>query len=70
LSGWDDESTSQYLHALIFWNYKNSYGYQYPVEYYSRYWWYNLWSDSSTAIDKVNNTITLPSEWNHGTFPA
>lgn len=70
LSNWNTTSTSQYLRALIFWKYKNSFGYEYPTEYYSRYWWYNLWDDSSVAIDKVNNTITLKSAWNHGTFEA
>lgn len=70
LSGWNTESTSKYIRGLIFWNYRNSGGYQYPIEYYSRNWWYELWDDSSIAIDKTNNTITLKSAWNHGTFEA
>lgn len=65
-----DTSDNQYRRGLIFWNYKNSFGYQYPIETYSRNWWYNLWADSSVAIDKVNNTITLRNAWNHWTFPA
>ncbi len=55
--------------GIIFWNYKNSGGYQYPPETYSRYTWGSLW-DNSAAFDFVNNTITLKAAWNHGTFPA
>lgn len=62
-------STNQYYRGLIFWNYQNSYGYQYPIEYYSRNWWYNLWNDDND-VDKVNGVITLKSAWNNGTFPA
>lgn len=58
-----------YYRGLIFWNYQNSYGYTYPVGYYSRNWWYDLWNDDND-VDAVNGIITLKSAWNHGTFPA
>lgn len=68
-SGDPSVGTNQYYRGLIFWNYQNSYGYQYPIEYYSRNWWYNLWKDDND-VDKINGVITLKSAWNHGTFPA
>lgn len=64
-SGWTSTSATHQL-GLIFWNYKDSTGYQYPVGVYSRNAWTNLYTYSN--VNKTNNTITLNSAWNHGTF--
>ena len=69
VSGFKNNYNGNYSRHLIFWNYKNSYGYQYEPETYSRNEWTNLWSDDS-VIDRTNNTITLSSPWSHGTFVA
>lgn len=66
-SGWTSTTATHQL-GLIFWNYKDSTGYQYPAGVYSRNAWTNLYTFSN--VDKTNNTITLTSAWNHGTFPA
>lgn len=55
--------------GLIVWNYKNSYGYEYPAENYSRNVYSNLWSDAS-GIDKDNNIITLTKPWSGPTIQA
>ena len=68
-AGFDTTTTEYYHKGLIFWNYKNSKGYTYGPETYSRNRWDSLWGDGS-AIDKSNNTITLKTAWTHGTFPA
>ncbi len=66
-NGWTSTSAAHQL-GLIFWNYKDSTGYQYPVGVYSRNAWTNLYTYSN--VNKTNNTITLNSAWTHGTFPA
>lgn len=50
--------------GLIFWNYKDSTGYTYPEETYSRNSFQALYKMDN--IDKENNTITLNEAWNHG----
>lgn len=68
-SGWNtNTSNMSYRRGFIFWNYQDSTGYQYAKETYSRNVWSNLYTDAS--VNKVENTITLTSAWNHGTFPA
>lgn len=69
VTGFNTALTPTYQRGLIFWNYKNSYGYQYGIETYSRNVYTNLWADSS-SFDTTNNTITLSSAWNKGTIPA
>ncbi len=59
-------STPTYQRGFIFWNYKDSTGYQYPISTYSRNVWDNLYDYGS--INTTNNTITLKSAWTHGTF--
>lgn len=66
-SGWTTSTAAHQL-GLIFWNYKDSTGYQYPEGVYSRNAWTNLYTSSN--VNKTANTITLNSAWNHGTFPA
>lgn len=56
--------TSTHRRSFIFWGYKNSFGYEYPVETYSRLLpGYNMWDDG--AIDFVNNVITLRNPWSY-----
>ena len=62
LSGWAHK-TKDYQRAIIFWDYKNSYGYQYPKETYSKYSKRSLWTEES-QLDYVNNKIILDSPWN------
>ena len=63
-----------YSRKLIFWDYKNSFGYQYEPETYSRnvYGTYNdpLWENETDSIDYENNTITLRKPWAWGTKPV
>ena len=59
-----DGNVPSYQIGLIFWNYKDSSGYIYPEETYSRNVWSNLYTHDN--IDKENNTITLKQSWNHG----
>ena len=54
--------------GLIFWNYKDSTGYEYPEETYSKNVYYNLFDDSSFETD--SNKIKLKQVWNHGTIAA
>lgn len=69
VSGFNKTSTASHQRGLIFWNYKNSQGYQYPIETYSQNVWYDLWDDSSKAINDTENSITLRTAWDKGTFP-
>lgn len=69
VAGFDKNLPSYWNHGLIFWNYKNSKGYQYGIETYSRNIYSSLWDDA-TAFDTENNTITLKTAWTRGTFPA
>lgn len=66
-NGWTSTTYTHQL-GLIFWNYKDSTGYQYPVGVYSRNAWLNLYTFDN--VNKTNNTITLKSAWTYGTFPA
>lgn len=61
LSGFTHK-TQSYQRAIIFWDYKNSYGYQYPKETYSRYYNSNLWTNEE-QLDYTNNKIILDSPW-------
>ena len=69
VSNWID---SQYDHqrGFIFWNYTNSFGYQYPIETYSRNKYANQWANGTNAINTSTNTITLSSAWSGPTYPA
>lgn len=52
--------------GLIFWNYKDSTGYEYPELTYSRNVWGKLFDES--GIDLENNKIKLKEPWSHGTI--
>lgn len=66
-SAWHSTTVSHQL-GLIFWNYKDSTGYQYPEGVYSRNAWTNIYTFDN--VDKTNNKITLNKAWSGGTFPA
>lgn len=61
LSGFTQQS-QYYNRAIIFWDYKNSYGYQYPKETYSRYNNQSLWTNEE-QLDYTNNKIILDKPW-------
>ena len=61
LSGFTQQS-KHYNRAIIFWDYQNSYGYQYPKETYSRYYNNNLWTNEE-QLDYINNKIILDRPW-------
>ena len=61
--------TSSHQRALTFWDYKNTFGYQYPPETYSRNHIWSAWTDDS-SIDKTNNTITLATAYTGVTKPV
>lgn len=69
IAGFDKSLTYYWNRGFIFWNYKNSNGYTYPVETYSQYSYHSLWDDAS-AFDSTNNTITLNKPWEYHAFPA
>ena len=73
LTNWDTTSENvttniyAYLrHGFIFWNYKDSTGYLYPEETYSRNFYYSLYENEN--VNKENNTITLNEPWSNGTI--
>ena len=61
LSGFTQKSQT-YRRAIIFWDYKNSYGYQYPKETYSRNVKSSLWTNEE-QLDYTNNKIILDRPW-------
>lgn len=69
ITGFDKTKSETYHRGFIIWNYKNSKGYQYPVESYSRNVYSNLWEGESSFNSK-NSTITLKQAWNKGMIPA
>ena len=62
VAGFNKTATNGGQRGVIIWNYKNSKGYQYGVETYSRYVYTSLWDDA-TAFNAENNTITLKQAW-------
>lgn len=61
LSGFKQKSQT-YQRTIIFWDYKNSYGYQYPKETYSKNVKSSLWTNEE-QLDYTNNKIILNSPW-------
>lgn len=66
LTNWDITTPNDYQRGFIFWNYKDSAGYQYPIETYSRNVWLNLYINEN--VNKENNTIILSEPWNSKTI--
>ena len=64
LSNWNITTENLYQRGFKFWNYKDSTGYEYLPETYSQYnyYSYNYGYYENTAVDKINNTITLSNE--------
>ena len=69
VANWID-SQHTYQRGFIFWNYVNSFGYQYEPETYSRNLYPNKWTNGTDAINTSTNTITLSSAWSGPTYPA
>lgn len=69
VAGFDAATPNSWKRGFIFWNYKNSKGYEYGTETYSQNVYSNLWDDG-TAIDIQNNTITLKAPWSKGKISA
>ena len=69
MSGWQNTSLASNNASVLIYGYKNSFGYEYPPETYTRYRWTSLWSNAS-QMDYENNCITLNSAWNKGNFTA
>ena len=67
-----NQNTENFKKGLIFWNYKDSTGYQYGPLTYSRNVYGDLfdYSESEPAIDKENNIIKLKEPWANGTVEA
>jgi hypothetical protein len=53
----DDKGNNHHQHSLVFWGYKNSFGYEYPAGTYSRLTFTTAWLNG--AVDRVNKTITF-----------
>lgn len=70
MTNWKTNSTENqgYYKGFIFWNYKDSTGYNYPELTYSKNFWKNLYENEN--IDKENNRIKLKSLWDKGYIPA
>ncbi len=68
VSGFKKENTEIYQRGFIFWNYKDSKGYQYPELTYSRNQYpsngNNIFEES--GIESENNTIHLNEPWKYG----
>lgn len=69
VAGFNKSLAQTYQRGLIFWNWKNSKGYEYGTETYSRNVYQDLWANSSSFNDSTNS-ITLKSPWSKGTFAA
>lgn len=54
--------------GLVFWDYKDSFGYQYPIGVYSRNYALNIYDWS--GVNKTDNTITLRQPWAGGAHVA
>ncbi|MDO7487051.1 hypothetical protein Q5O89_16910 [Peribacillus frigoritolerans] len=53
----DDSATPDHRHSIVFWGYKNSFGYTYPDGTYSRKYFSTAWNVG--AINRTTHTITL-----------
>ena len=64
-----NSDTRTYKMGLIFWNYKDSTGYEYPPLTYSRNVWNNLfeYNETNPNVDKENYIIKLKEPWSKGT---
>lgn len=65
----DSDGRQRFTRGLMFWDYANSYGYEYPPETYTRNRHENLWSSNASAIDKSSNRVALDRPWSGRTVP-
>lgn len=72
LDNWQvGSNVPNYRRSIIIWNYKNSFGYLYPEQTYSRNYHDNLYeATNSAAVNKSSKTITLKNPWAYGAVPA
>lgn len=68
LTHWVKNASQTYNRGFIFWNYKDSTGYEYPELTYSNNRWTDLYENEN--IDLENNRIKLKSPWDKGYIPA
>lgn len=69
LTNWNKTTTAAHQRAFIFWNYKDSTGYEYPELTYSR----NVSNSNAYAnenIDTANKRIKLNAPWDKGYIKA
>lgn len=67
IAGWQSANLSTNNSSMLFYGYKNSFGYEYPAETYTKYRYTALWSNAS-QMDFTDNTITLNRAWTGPTF--
>ena len=65
----DSDGRQRFNRGLMFWDYANSYGYEYPPETYTRNRHDGLWSSNASAIDKSSNRVALDKPWSGRTVP-
>ena len=65
----DSDGRQRFNRGLMFWDYANSYGYEYPPETYTRNRHDNLWSSNASSIDKSSNRVALDAPWSGRTVP-
>ena len=65
----DSDGRQHFNRGLMFWDYANSYGYEYPPETYTRNRHDGLWSSNASAIDKSSNRVALDKPWSGRTVP-
>lgn len=65
----DSDGRQHFNRGLMFWDYANSYGYEYPPETYTRNRHDGLWSSNASAIDKSSNRVALGKPWSGRTVP-
>jgi len=68
LTHWVKNASQTYYRGFIFWNYKDTTGYEYPELTYSNNRWTNLYENEN--IDLENNRIKLNTPWDKGYIPA
>lgn len=65
----DSDGRQHFNRGLMFWDYANSYGYEYPPETYTRNRHDGLWSSNASAIDKSSNRVALDKPWSGRAVP-
>lgn len=59
----DNSTTADHFHSIVFWGYKNSFGYEYPAGTYSRDIFTIGWNKG--AINRTTHVITLNKPFNY-----